>query len=198
MPYALLGDDIVIGDSRVGELYMKVIKSLHVDYSLAKTHRSANFFEFAKRIFYMGEEITPFPISAMKETSKSMSAFADLLMEQQKRNWNFTTIASSGGLFFSSVLDMPSRLVNKQVERLTNTSGVLSLVRGLQDGEQFLNDFAANLQLPLPHINMEICKNIIANIAVEAFAMSSIHTYFSDSDSSKLPMWQYVTKEKKR
>lgn len=85
LPYALLGDDIVIGNAQVGELYMKVIKSLHVDYSLAKTHKSKDFFEFAKRIYYKGDEITPFPISSLKEVRKSTSALTDLLLEQKSR-----------------------------------------------------------------------------------------------------------------
>jgi hypothetical protein len=66
-----LGDDIVICDKLIAESYMDLIKTLGVDYSVAKTHKSSHFFEFAKRIFYKGQEISPFPYSAIKEVSKS-------------------------------------------------------------------------------------------------------------------------------
>lgn len=197
LPYALLGDDIVIGDSKVGEMYMSVIKSLHVEYSLAKTHKSKDFYEFAKRIIYMGEEITPFPISSLKENRKTISGFSNLLLEQQCRGWHFTAITSSAAMFYSSVLHLPSRLVKQRVMKVERAVGVLSLVRGLQNGETFLNEMAITLQLPLPHINMEICKNIISNIAVEVFSSSTIHTYFSTSDHSSLPLFQVVSRWRK-
>jgi len=58
---------------------MEVIKKLGVEYSLAKTHRSNNFFEFAKRLYYKGIEITPFPVSALKECGKSSLSLTTLL-----------------------------------------------------------------------------------------------------------------------
>jgi len=80
LPYALLGDDIVIGDEEVGELYMQVISDLGLQYSPAKTHKSKDFYEFAKRIIVSkNEEITPFPISALKNCGKSVSQLTTLL-----------------------------------------------------------------------------------------------------------------------
>lgn len=49
---------------------MKIIHSLGVEASPAKTHKSKDLYEFAKRLFYRGEEITPFPISAISESVK--------------------------------------------------------------------------------------------------------------------------------
>jgi hypothetical protein len=49
LKYVLLGDDVLIGDKDVGELYLDIIKSLGVDVSLAKTHISPDLCEFAKR-----------------------------------------------------------------------------------------------------------------------------------------------------
>jgi len=71
LKYSLLGDDLVIGDKGVGEMYKKLLRSLHVSYSPLKTHISKNFYEFAKRIVYMGNEVTPFPVSSLKECGKS-------------------------------------------------------------------------------------------------------------------------------
>jgi hypothetical protein len=45
----VLGDDVLIGDREVGELYLEVIRDLGVDVSMAKTHISNTTCEFAKR-----------------------------------------------------------------------------------------------------------------------------------------------------
>lgn len=82
----MLGDDIVIGDKEVGELYLQVISGLGLEYSPMKTHSSEKFFEFAKRYFYQGVEITPFPFSALKECGKSYIQLTTLLFEQSLRN----------------------------------------------------------------------------------------------------------------
>jgi hypothetical protein len=44
LPYALLGDDIVICDDEVAAMYLEVISSLGLEYSKAKTHKSLCFF----------------------------------------------------------------------------------------------------------------------------------------------------------
>jgi len=46
-----------------------------------KTHKSQDFFEFAKRIYWKGEEITPFPYSALKECGRSFVTLTTLLFE---------------------------------------------------------------------------------------------------------------------
>lgn len=94
-------------------------------------------------------------------------------------------------MFYGIVLSLPSRLRKKLTKRVGTAEGVLSLVRGLQDGETFLNEMVHTLQLPLPHINMEVCKNIISNIAVEVFSSSSIHTFFAD-DRKNFPLKEVV------
>ena len=85
LKYALLGDDIVTGDPSVGKMYMKVIQRLGLDISVAKTHVSKRDFEFAKRIFLDGIEITPFPISALKESGKNIFILTTLLWELNKK-----------------------------------------------------------------------------------------------------------------
>lgn len=81
LPYALLGDDIVIGNAAVGELYIETLNSLGVEVSLPKTHKSCVFYEFAKRLILNGIEISPFPISALKESQKRYYLLVNLLIE---------------------------------------------------------------------------------------------------------------------
>jgi len=47
--YALLGDDIVIGNKVVAERYLEIISDLGVEFSEMKTHISKDSYEFAKR-----------------------------------------------------------------------------------------------------------------------------------------------------
>jgi len=80
-PYFLLGDDILIMDKEVATRYKEIIKILGVDFSPLKTYDSSNFSEFTKRIFYKGSEVSPFPISSLKESSKYYYTLTQLLMD---------------------------------------------------------------------------------------------------------------------
>jgi len=47
--YALLGDDIVIANSKVAEQYLTILEELGVQVSPSKSHVSPDTYEFAKR-----------------------------------------------------------------------------------------------------------------------------------------------------
>jgi len=68
--YALLGDDIVIGDRDVAEVYKAVIKDLGVDFSIPKSHEGLTLIDFAKRLWLRDRfdpnkwvEISPFSVN---------------------------------------------------------------------------------------------------------------------------------------
>lgn len=79
--YLLLGDDIVINDRVLRDLYYNVMETLGVEISKPKSHDSPFFFEFAKRYYFLGTEISPFPISALQETIRDNSLVTNLLLE---------------------------------------------------------------------------------------------------------------------
>lgn len=61
--YAVLGDDVVIGDHNVADQYTRVMKEIGVDIGFHKSVISSNLScEFAKKFFYKGEEVTPLPL----------------------------------------------------------------------------------------------------------------------------------------
>lgn len=62
-----MGDDVVIFNNEVAEHYRQVLQVLGVTTSEAKTHVSKDTFEFAKRWFTNGYEVSPFPINAVIE-----------------------------------------------------------------------------------------------------------------------------------
>jgi len=69
--YILLGDDIVITNDKVAESYKQLIIGLGVEISSMKTHVSETTYEFAKRWFHNGVEVTGFPINAVASTVKA-------------------------------------------------------------------------------------------------------------------------------
>jgi len=61
------------------------MQTLGVEVSVLKTHESRDFFEFAKRLFYKGEEVSPFPISALQEISNKFYLVVSLLVELESK-----------------------------------------------------------------------------------------------------------------
>lgn len=56
--YQILGDDIVIWHDEVAKRYLEIMKELGVDISIPKSNISPNMYEFAKRVFIDGKEVT--------------------------------------------------------------------------------------------------------------------------------------------
>lgn len=86
--YALLGDDIVIGDSAVAESYRKLMTELGVEFSKTKTIHSNELYEFASRLFLKGKEISPFSIRGVFESSKHPATIVEFLRTMRSHGWN--------------------------------------------------------------------------------------------------------------
>lgn len=84
--YVILGDDILIGSVDLALAYRHRISDLGVEVSIQKTLVSQDTFEFAKRYFHRGEEITPFPISAVVDTYQSIPLLVSALAGELKRD----------------------------------------------------------------------------------------------------------------
>jgi len=83
-----LGDDIVIKDKSLSDKYKEVMRILGVEVSELKTHESGDFFEFAKRLFYKSQEVSPFPISALQEVGNKFYLLTSLLVELEDKGWS--------------------------------------------------------------------------------------------------------------
>jgi hypothetical protein len=66
--YILLGDDIVITNDIVAQKYVELITELGVGISPFKSHVSETTYEFAKRWFHNGVEVTGFPLNSVIST----------------------------------------------------------------------------------------------------------------------------------
>jgi len=62
--YAILGDDLVIGDMKVKDKYLRIIDAVGVECGLHKSVLSQNGvgIEFAKKTFYKGVDVSPVPL----------------------------------------------------------------------------------------------------------------------------------------
>jgi hypothetical protein len=86
--YRILGDDIVIRNNEVAVQYQLILKQLGVGISKTKTLISDETFEFAKRLFHKGIEVTAFPVHGI--SSSIVSGWQDLysvLETASKRNF---------------------------------------------------------------------------------------------------------------
>jgi hypothetical protein len=66
MCYQVLGDDIVINHNEVASKYIELMNDLGVEISAPKTHKSYNMYEFAKRWYRSGNEISGIPVKAFE------------------------------------------------------------------------------------------------------------------------------------
>lgn len=85
--YALLGDDIVIANDVVATQYKLLLSILDMPFSPAKTHTSKDIYEFAKRWFYKGKEITGFSLGGYLQVWKKYSLLVVYLMNQESHGW---------------------------------------------------------------------------------------------------------------
>lgn len=172
--YCLLGDDIVIANKELGEKYLAVIKSLGVEVSALKTHTSPKLYEFAKRLIYKGQEITPFPISALAESESRSYIMTNLLLEVRNKEWITSLgIPSSVSEYYSIVKRRPSRYMKDQFNNAYISELMLSCIRGSITAQDCLNAIKRHNKIRVRDLTLEEGQGILSSLAVEAFADSN-------------------------
>lgn len=86
--YVILGDDIVIANDAVALQYRKLLSTLDMPLSEAKTHSSKELYEFAKRWIYHGVEVTGFSSAGLLTTWKRYSLLHEFLVNQATHGWH--------------------------------------------------------------------------------------------------------------
>jgi len=127
--YFLLGDDIVIwGDERVAKEYLRLItKVLGVEISLEKSLISQNSFEFAKRFFYQGIEVSPLPWTQAVPKGRHL-CLSGLLAETEIRGHEFPPV--TGNLVYDylrALAERPAAVKDVYLGYLATTLGVGNL-----------------------------------------------------------------------
>jgi len=78
--YLILGDDLVIADSRVAKAYLKLASEWEIGINLSKSVISANgSFEFAKRFFYKYQEVSGLSFKEMAVARFDVRALFQIL-----------------------------------------------------------------------------------------------------------------------
>lgn len=172
LPYCLLGDDIVIGDSIVGEKYLSVMRSLGVEISELKTHKSTDLYEFAKRLFYKGHEISPFPISALKESTKQIYRLVSLFMSQKDRYWTCSEIPLAIRQLMSHLKTRRQKFLDRIERRAIMCETTLNMLSGSISAKEGCETL---LRLDgLQHtLDDKFCTNVLK---------LTIHNMFTQSD----------------
>lgn len=104
--YIILGDDIVIKNDAVAKEYIKIMTGLGVEISMHKTHKSKNFYEFAKRWIHWEKrvEVTGVPLKGLISNIKSSRTVFTILYDYFKIKRNFNPCSFT-------LIELTSRLI---------------------------------------------------------------------------------------
>jgi len=178
-PYMILGDDVLIGDESLSKLYRETIASLGVSISDVKSHSSGKLFEFAKRLVLNGEEISPFPLSALRESSKKFYLLTNLLMEQELRDWIWESgIPVSVSEFYRTVIGRNAVYCAKIRDRSLLGELMTKVLRGSILANDAVRHIIRHFEIPvsvknsLDLMSAEHAQSIIAEAAQTCFLKS--------------------------
>lgn len=169
--YVMLGDDLLIGDRALAAKYMEVIQSLGLGVSPLKSHASKTLCEFAKRLIYKGQEITPFPISSLKEVSKKYYLMVTLLYELSRQGWEWSPgIPASISLYSGWVTGLNSSFRKKILLKSETAQIMMQIMKGIIPANLGLNTLVGKYNIPAPQFGEYEGKSIISHVAMALFA----------------------------
>jgi hypothetical protein len=176
--YLILGDDVLIGDTSLRNKYLEVLNHLDVEVSLIKSHESSKLFEFAKRLVLNHVEITPFPISSLKESSKKYYLLVNLLMEEIRKGWDWHKgIPLTIELFYAQVLGFNSTFRAKVEEKAFLCELTMKMMRGVLPCNDGLNAIIGRWSLQIPPLVDDEGSSVLSNTAAGIFAEGNPFEY---------------------
>lgn len=171
----LLGDDVLIGDHQLAKLYIERITLLGVVFSPTKTYISAHFGEFAKRLLYRGEEISPFPISSIKESGKKYYLLTNLLIELEVKGWKTRSgIPEAISIFYATVKGRNATFCAQIFDRSLACELILKCIRGLIPATELISELCRQYDI-------QVSPNGVSPSVAAALIETSIVTTFIDS-----------------
>jgi len=107
--YAVLGDDVVIADRLVAAEYLRVMKSIGVGISLAKSLISCtSSLEFAKRTWIRKREVTPVSLAEMLVSLRNVGALEQLVLKLKRfGEIRIAAVARFAGFGFRNLARLP-------------------------------------------------------------------------------------------
>nr|UGZ04784.1 RNA-dependent RNA polymerase [Starmerella bacillaris mitovirus 1] len=131
--YVILGDDICIGEPSVAESYLSLMKKLDVKISMHKTLVGKTVCEFARRIIYKGEEISPFPLGEIYEAimNKSPFEFSQAIDNGNRKGWSLDLTEVSGSHMIKAIVGSTITRSKRSIERLSAQVVEYQLIQNL-------------------------------------------------------------------
>lgn len=117
--YAILGDDVVIGNSKVAKRYLEVISQLGVECGLHKSllSPSGTALEFAKRTWHLGRDISPITV---RDLAASLVAIPNLVQFGNNHGIKLSSLLKIAGYGYKVIggLNKPFYKLNCVVRNL--------------------------------------------------------------------------------
>jgi len=90
--YALLGDDLVIADKAVADVYLSLARDLGIEINLFKSLVSETAVsEFAKRIFRDGDDLSPLPPKLVLSLLRGLRNLPNVVRDMVSRGLSVQT-----------------------------------------------------------------------------------------------------------
>jgi hypothetical protein len=117
--YAVLGDDLVIGNKDVKDAYLLILKSLGMEVNISKSIISdrGTALEFAKRTFFNGMDVSPFPLS---ELGAAQTLLPALIQYKEKYNLSLVELLRVLGFGWRNLANLTKPLgsLNAQIRAI--------------------------------------------------------------------------------
>jgi hypothetical protein len=108
--YLVLGDDLVIFDREVAKQYLIIMEDLGVGIGIAKSLRSNDCFEFAKRYIYRNEALPMVSFRELDVSMRSLDALVQLLQRHRGTSWRMADVMKLKGFGFRAIGNLTARL----------------------------------------------------------------------------------------
>jgi hypothetical protein len=182
LPYAMLGDDLVIGNRQVALEYCRLIRTLGIHWSKEKTHISNHFFEFAKRLHWNGHDMSPFPISGLWSERNRITGQIQVLDNACSKGWFSTSECIESFDELLSLRKYPRRIRTKWKLMLEKSWIVISILQKKASALELIPFVEKISPLVASKLDEEKTLNVLIN---------SIMLTFVDSSSSILDSKKY-------
>jgi hypothetical protein len=177
--YIILGDDVLIGDHDLMRAYRQRIADLGVEVSVEKTLESPETFEFAKRYFNRGEEITPFPLSSVIDNLRSIPLLVSSLMAESRRDLNPVSGIPGAVKSLFTRLNYPDRICIRKEAQARDCELGVSFTNGSLGALEFISKLMGESQSAGLRE-----AGLLTDGAANLIIKKTIHSMFADSLSN--------------
>jgi hypothetical protein len=174
----LLGDDIVIANDTLAKNYKQLLTEWGVEIQHAKTHTSPYGFEFAKQIRLHGENVSPFPLSALYERrTETITSTGIIFHELSYKRWG-PELMSVLESYFVNVL----RWKRPRFRSFKPTINlVISLLKSLQGKGTIGKAVVSYVRTTFPGAPRKWAKKVNKTLFYQWLTVKVIQTLYLDS-----------------